>query len=85
LLIYIKIILIIQSDNIVEREREREREMECVPYISELWQAMIILKDCYISEFIYSFGGADGSLWVIQNPLFNQIKTKLHIQDKTNP
>lgn len=54
-----------------------------VPYVSKLRQAMIILKDSYIAEVIHSLGRADGGFWVIHNPLLNQIKTKLHIQDKT--
>jgi len=35
---------------------------------------MIVLKVGNVSELMHSLGSADGSLGIIQNPLFNQIK-----------
>jgi len=38
---------------------------------------MIILKVSYGPEINYSFWGANGGLWVVQYPIFNQIRSKL--------
>jgi len=48
-----------------------------VTHISELGKTMIILKVSYGPEIIYSFWSANGGLRVVQNPIFNQIRSKL--------
>jgi len=51
-------------------------------YISELWQAMIILKNGNVLEVVYPFNSAYWSSWVLQNPIFHQIKTQLQKIEK---
>ena len=46
-------------------------------YLSKLLEAMIVLEDSNILEFVNSFGGANGSFRISPNPLLNQIKAKL--------
>lgn len=53
-------------------------------YVSELGQAMIVLKDGNFPELVHSFLGADGGFWVVHKPFSNQIETKLHIGAKSS-
>ena len=46
-------------------------------YLSKLLEAMIVLEDSNILEFVNSFSSANGSFRISPYPLLNQIKAKL--------